>query len=154
MRLILQRVAKASVAVAGEVVGRIESGLLILAAVERGDTETSIDTAAAKIAGLRLFSDEQGKSNLSLGEVGGAALVVSQFTLLADASRGRRPSFVQAAPLEIAAPLVQRLSERLRSFGIETATGRFGADMRLDVVLDGPFTLILEFPPASRAPSR
>jgi D-tyrosyl-tRNA(Tyr) deacylase len=148
----LQRVSSAAVSVEGEVVGAIGSGLLVLAGAEKSDTPAVADAAAAKIAGLRIFADAAGKTNLACAEAGGAILVVSQFTLLADTSRGRRPSFVDAAPPDVAAPLVERLATSLEGLGLPVSRGRFGAAMRIDAVLDGPFTLTLELggttPPA------
>lgn len=149
MRLILQRVTSASVRVGDEIAGRIGRGLLVLAGVEAGDEASQADAAAAKIAGLRIFADREGRTNLTCAEVEGELLVVSQFTLLADASRGRRPSFTGAARPEKAAPLIDRLVERLSAEGLPTASGRFGAEMRIECELDGPFTLALHLPPAS-----
>jgi D-tyrosyl-tRNA(Tyr) deacylase len=149
LRLILQRVASAAVRVEGETVGRIDRGLLLLAGIEAGDDAGTVDVAARRVAELRIFADAEGRTNLSCADAGGAVLVVSQFTLLADTSRGRRPSFTRAAPAAIAAPLVERLRERLAAVGLRTAGGRFGAEMRIDCELDGPFTIALEFPPAA-----
>jgi D-aminoacyl-tRNA deacylase len=151
LRLILQRVATAAVRVDEEIVGRIDRGLLVLAGIENGDDVSIVDAAARRIAELRIFADADGRTQLDCAAAGGEVLVVSQFTLLADVSRGRRPSFTGAAPADVAAPLVDRLAERLRLAGLTTATGRFGAAMRIDCQLDGPFTLSLRFP--ARAPN-
>ena len=147
MRLVLQRVARASVEVAGERVAAIGRGLLVLAGIAPGDGEAQVAAAAAKVAALRLFEDPLGKMNLALGEIGGGVLLVSQFTLLASTGRGRRPSFTGAAPPEIAAPLVERLAERLGELGVPVERGRFGVAMTVELVNDGPVTLVLDFPP-------
>lgn len=144
MRLILQRVASAAVAVEGEVVGEIGRGVLVLAGVEHGDGASQVAAAADKLAGLRLFEDDAGKMNLDAAAAGGAFLVVSQFTLMADLSRGRRPSFGAAAPPQVAAPLVDELAAELERRGFEVATGRFGAHMRVTLVNDGPVTFVLD----------
>lgn len=144
MRAVVQRVSQASVTVDGRVVGRIGQGLMILLGVKTGDTEAEADWLAAKIAGLRIFSDDEGKFNLSVQEVGGATLVVSQFTLYGDARKGRRPSFSDAAPPEAAESLVNRFVERLRAAGLTVASGVFGAAMQVEIHNDGPVTLIVE----------
>jgi D-tyrosyl-tRNA(Tyr) deacylase len=144
MRLVLQRVSQAQVVVAGETVGRIGRGVLVLAAVERGDGEAEVEAAAAKLSGLRLFEDADGRMNLDAREVGGAFLVVSQFTLAATLARGRRPSFDRAAPPALAEPLVARLAAALRRDGYRVETGRFGARMEVRLVNDGPVTFVLE----------
>jgi D-tyrosyl-tRNA(Tyr) deacylase len=144
MRAVLQRVTSASVAVDGETVGAIGPGLLVLLGVGQDDGEAEADLLARKTAELRIFSDAAGRFNLSLRDVGGAALVVSQFTLFADTRRGRRPSFTEAAPPEIAAPLVERFADALRGRGIDVATGRFGAHMHVSLVNDGPVTITLD----------
>lgn len=144
MRLLLQRVARASVAVDGEVVGAIGRGLLVFVGVAGEDTEAVADALADKALGLRIFDDDDGRINLSLADVGGGALVVSQFTLYADARKGRRPSFVAAARPERAAPLVERVAQRLRDGGVAVATGRFGAMMSVELLNDGPFTILLD----------
>ncbi len=146
MRIVLQRVAKASVVVGEEVVGGIGPGLLLLAGVAAGDGEAEIEEAARKIAGLRIFEDADGKMNLDLAQAGGSVLVVSQFTLLASTDKGRRPSFEHAAPPAVAEPLIERFVARLRAAGLEVETGRFGAHMRVALVNDGPVTLVLDFP--------
>ena len=144
MRVVVQRVSEASVTVEGEVVGAIGPGLLALVGVREGDTQVEADWLAAKLAQLRIFADPEGRFNLSVLDVGGAALVVSQFTLYGDARKGRRPDFIRAARPEVAEPLVAYLAERLRAAGVPTATGRFGAHMAVRLTNDGPVTLILE----------
>jgi D-tyrosyl-tRNA(Tyr) deacylase len=141
---VLQRVSRASVTVEGEVVGSIADGLLLLVGIEPTDTPQDVERAAEKVSNLRIFADEGGLMNRSIIETGGSALVVSQFTLISDMRRGRRPSFVGAADPGTAAPLVERLAEMLRDAGIHTETGVFGASMAVDLVNDGPVTVILE----------
>ena len=147
MRIVLQRVARASVRISGRVAGSIEQGFCLLVAFTHGDTSVQVDWMAEKVTGLRLFSDPEGKMNLGLEEVGGSLLVVSQFTLYGDASKGRRPSFVQAAPPEVAVPLYERFLESLRARGLRVASGEFGADMLVEIHNDGPVTLILDRTP-------
>lgn len=144
MRAVVQRVRKASVSVGDEVVGAIGPGLVVLLGVKNGDTEAEARWLANKIANLRIFSDQEGKFNLSALDVGGEALVVSQFTLYADARKGRRPSFTEAAPPEVAEPLVEKFVEFLRAEGLKVETGRFGAMMLVEIHNDGPVTIILE----------
>jgi len=144
MRVVLQRVKRASVTVEGRVVGAIERGFVILVGVRVGDTEEAARWLAQKIATLRVFEDDQGKFNLALGDVGGAALVVSQFTLYADARKGRRPSFTDAAPPEVAEPLVARFADLLRAEGVPVQSGIFGAKMLVEIHNDGPVTILLE----------
>ncbi len=144
VRIVLQRVSKASVRVGEEVVGEIGPGLLILVGIETEDGERDLATAAEKISELRVFPDESGAMNLSVREIGGSVLLVSQFTLLADVRRGRRPSFVGAAPPEIAAPLFDRLVRSFEERGIPVESGRFGAKMEVSLVNDGPVTLVLD----------
>ncbi len=144
MRAVVQRVSQASVTVDGRVVGRIDRGLMILLGVKTGDTEAEASWLAAKIAGLRIFPDDEGKFNLSVQEVDGAALVISQFTLYGDARKGRRPSFSDAAPPEVAESLVNRFVEYLRAEGLTVETGVFGAAMQVEIHNDGPVTLIVE----------
>ncbi|HEY2839407.1 MAG TPA: D-aminoacyl-tRNA deacylase [Pirellulales bacterium] len=144
MRACLQRVSEASVTTAGEVVGRIARGVVVLLGVAAEDTENDVAQLADKIAGLRIFNDANGKMNLALADVGGAMLVVSQFTLLGDCSRGRRPSFVAAAQPELAEQLYEAFVAKIRAAGIEVATGRFRADMQVALVNDGPVTLWLD----------
>lgn len=130
----------------GEVVGQLDPapGLVILLGVGPEDGEAQARLIADKIAGLRIFADEQGKINLSLRDIGGGALVVSQFTLYADLRRGRRPGFTTAAPPDIAAPLVERVMEELRTLGVPVQGGRFGADMQVELVNDGPMTIVFD----------
>jgi D-aminoacyl-tRNA deacylase len=144
MRVILQRVSKASVTIEGRVAGAIGRGFCLLVGFTHGDGEAAVDWMAEKVVGLRLFSDPAGKMNLGLDEVGGAVLVISQFTLYADAAKGRRPSFVDAARPELAIPLYHRFVAALRARGLEVATGEFGADMLVEIHNDGPVTLILD----------
>lgn len=144
MRVVLQRVSQASVTIAGRVAGAIGRGFCLLVGFTHGDTDAQVDWMADKVAGLRLFSDAEGKMNLGLAEVGGAVLVVSQFTVYGDASKGRRPSFIDAARPDTAVPLYERFVAALRSRGLEVATGEFGADMQVAIHNDGPVTLILD----------
>jgi D-aminoacyl-tRNA deacylase len=144
MRVVLQRVGQASVTIDGRVVGEIGRGFCLLVGFTHGDTPAQVDWMADKVAGLRLFTDAAGKMNLGLDEVGGALLVVSQFTLYGDTAKGRRPSFIDAARPEEAIPLYQRFLEQLRGRGITVAAGEFGADMQVAIHNDGPVTLILD----------
>lgn len=144
MRVVLQRVSRASVTVAGRVAGAIGTGFCLLVGFSHTDTPAEADWMAEKIAGLRLFSDPDGKMNLGLTEVGGMVLVVSQFTLYGDASKGRRPSFVDAARPEVAGPLYEMFVAALRARRLGVETGEFGAMMEVELVNDGPVTLILE----------
>jgi D-tyrosyl-tRNA(Tyr) deacylase len=144
MRIILQRVSRARVTVAGRITGEIGPGLLLLVGLTDSDTEAELAWMAEKVVGLRIFNDDEGKMNRSLDEVGGALLVVSQFTLYGDARKGRRPSFTTAARPEVAVPLYERFVERLRATGLQVETGEFGAMMDVELVNDGPVTLILE----------
>jgi D-tyrosyl-tRNA(Tyr) deacylase len=143
MRAVVQRVSSASVTVAGEVVGAIEAGLLVLLGVAEGDGEDEAVRLAAKLAKLRIF-ERDGKFDLSLLDTGGAALVVSQFTLLADTRKGNRPSFTEAARPEVAEPLYERFSAELRTLGVRVEQGRFGAHMEVALVNDGPVTILLD----------
>jgi len=144
MRAVVQRVTKASVTVEGHVVGAIQHGLAILVGVRVGDTEAEAQWLANKIATLRIFDDEAGKLNRSVLDVGGSALIVSQFTLYADARQGRRPSYVEAAPPEIAEPLIRRFTELLEAKGVPVQTGVFRAHMLVEIQNDGPVTILLE----------
>jgi D-tyrosyl-tRNA(Tyr) deacylase len=144
MRVVLQRVSRASVVVDEVSVAAIGSGLLLLVGVEEGDDTAVAQRLAQKCAEMRIFSDDEGKFNRSLIDVRGEALVVSQFTLLADVSKGRRPSFVRAALPEIAEPVVEAFAESLRALGVATQTGRFGAHMDVDLVNDGPVTIVVD----------
>ena len=144
MRLVVQRVARASVASGGETLAVIGHGAAVLAGVATGDTPDVVDRMADKLVGLRYFEDADGRTNLSIADAGGSLLVVSQFTLYADLRRGRRPGFTAAAPPDVAVPLLDRFVERRRSDGVEVETGRFGATMAVELVNDGPFTLWLD----------
>ena len=144
MRVVLQRVSSARVTVAGKVTGEIGKGLLLLAGFTATDTADAVDWMADKIATLRIFGDDAGKINLALEDVSGGVLVVSQFTLYGDAAKGRRPSFIAAAPPEIATPMYERFVEAFRVRGHQVATGEFGAMMNVELVNDGPVTLVLE----------
>lgn len=145
MRVVLQRVSRASVSVDGTVVAEIGRGLCLLVGIEDGDDAAVVDSSVSKISGLRVFSDAAGKMNLSLVDVEGEALVVSQFTLLGDTRRGRRPSFTTAAPPEVAGPLIDQMVAAFRLAGVPTSPGVFGAKMEVELVNDGPVTLVLEF---------
>jgi D-tyrosyl-tRNA(Tyr) deacylase len=144
MRALLQRVSKANVTVEGQTISTIGKGLLILLGVGHGDGEEQAKFLSEKIANLRVFEDEQGKTNLSILDVKGEAIVVSQFTLYADTRKGRRPSFIEAALPEVAAPLVNRFADLLRGHGVPTQTGKFGAHMEVEIHNDGPVTIWLE----------
>jgi D-aminoacyl-tRNA deacylase len=144
MRVVAQRVKQASVTVDGEIVGAIAGGLLLLVGVAKGDDEDDARRLAVKCAELRIFPDGEGRFNLSLVDVKGKALVVSQFTLIADVRRGRRPSFAAAAPPELAEPLVNLFAATMRQNGLTVATGRFGAKMDVDLVNDGPVTIVID----------
>jgi D-tyrosyl-tRNA(Tyr) deacylase len=146
MRACIQRVSRAQVTVAGEVCGRIAHGMLVLLGVAAGDSEADARQLAQKIAGLRIFEDQQQKMNLALAEVGGSMLVVSQFTLLGDCRKGRRPSFTEAAPPELAEKLYEVFVAAVAEQGIPVATGRFRAMMQVELVNDGPVTLLVETP--------
>jgi D-tyrosyl-tRNA(Tyr) deacylase len=144
MRLVVQRVTRAEVRAGGESLGTIGRGAAVLVGIGAGDTPELVERMADRLLGLRYFEDPQGRTNLAIDEVGGDYLVVSQFTLLADLRRGRRPGFTDAAAPEIAEPLVARFATRLRAAGRRVVTGRFGAEMEVELVNDGPFTLVLE----------
>ncbi len=144
MKAVIQRVRKASVETEGRIVGQISRGLLILLGVAQGDGETDVEFFVEKVPTLRIFSDEFGKMNKSLEDIGGAGLIISQFTLMADTDRGRRPSFEQAAPSEQANTLYQLLMDRLRVRGLHIESGIFGASMVVSLENDGPVTLILD----------
>jgi D-tyrosyl-tRNA(Tyr) deacylase len=146
MRAVLQRVSRARVVIDGAVAGAIEQGLLVLLAVAGSDTPEQASWLADKIVGLRIFNDADGKMNLAVTDVGGAVLVVSQFTLYGDTRKGRRPSFIGAAQPEIAIPLYEAFVDAVKAHGVPTATGRFGADMQVELVNDGPVTLIVDTP--------
>ena len=144
MRLVIQRVTRASVSVDGQLLGRIGNGAAILAGIGTTDTPEVVDRMADKLIALRYFEDANGRTNLSIADAGGSLLVVSQFTLYADLRRGRRPGFTDAALPEFASPLLDRFVERLRGQAITVETGRFGAEMDLELVNDGPFTLVVD----------
>ena len=144
MRVVLQRVSHASVAVAREVVGQIDLGLLALVGIGPNDTDKEITQMCDKIAGLRIFEDDRGKMNLSLQDVQGEILIVSQFTLWGDCRKGRRPSFTDAASPEIAEPLYERFVTEMAVRGVRVATGAFGEDMQVTIVNEGPVTMLLE----------
>jgi D-aminoacyl-tRNA deacylase len=144
VRAVVSRVLWARVVADGELTGEIGPGLLVLVGVTHADTEADAGWLAAKVAALRVFDDDQGRMNRSLTETGGAALVVSQFTLYGDARKGRRPSYLAAAPPEQAAPLVEAVAKSLAGSGIQVAGGRFGADMRVESAGDGPVTILLD----------
>lgn len=148
MRACVQRVTQASVTVDGQIVGQIERGLLVLLGVASDDTNDDAKQLAAKIAGLRVFEDEEGKMNRAMADVGGAMLVVSQFTLLGDCRKGRRPNFTAAAGPELAEALYESFAACVRSEGIPVATGRFRQHMQVALVNDGPVTLLLDTRPA------
>lgn len=144
MRAVVQRVSEAGVSVAGEQISRIGPGLLVLLGVEKGDDERAASYVAEKVAGLRIFEDQAGKMNLSVADSAGEVLVVSQFTLLADCRKGRRPGFTDAAPPELAEPLCDYFVGQLRQAGLTVRTGRFRAEMAVALVNDGPVTILLD----------
>jgi D-aminoacyl-tRNA deacylase len=144
VKALIQRVSQASVSVDGETIGQIGPGLLILICAMQGDDSTKPALMAAKISKLRIFRDDQDKMNLSLLDTGGAALVISQFTLAADTSRGNRPGFSSAAHPSLGEPLYEALAQELSTLGIPTQTGRFGAEMKVSLTNDGPVTIALE----------
>ncbi len=144
MRAVVQRVTRASVTVAGESVGKIQAGVLVLLGVAREDTESDANYLAEKIAGLRIFEDEDGKMNRSVSEAGGAVLAVSQFTLFGDVRRGKRPSFDAAAPPDQANRLYEYFVGKIRSIGLRCETGKFQAMMEVELVNDGPVTILLD----------
>jgi D-aminoacyl-tRNA deacylase len=143
MRLVVQRVTRAAVRSDGELLGEIGAGAVVLAGIGHDDTPEIVDRMADKLIGLRYFEDADGRTNVAIGDAGGALLVVSQFTLYADLRRGRRPGFTAAALPELAVPLVDRFVERLRA-SVPVETGRFGAEMAVELVNDGPFTLVID----------
>ena len=144
MKAVIQRVQYASVAVEGNIIGKIEKGFLILLGITHEDTEKDVLWLANKIKDLRVFEDENGKMKLSLEEVKGEVLIVSQFTLYGNCMKGRRPAFIDAARPELAIPLYEKFLETFQSFGIKTESGKFGADMKVELLNDGPVTLIIE----------
>jgi D-tyrosyl-tRNA(Tyr) deacylase len=144
MKAVLQRVARAEVRVAGETVGRIERGFCVLVGVAEGDLDADADALAEKVATLRIFEDDAGKMNLAVSDVGGSVLAISQFTLLADTRKGRRPSFTDAMQPAGAEKRFDRVCEALRTRGLRVETGRFGAAMQVELVNDGPVTILLD----------
>ena len=145
MRIVVQRCARAEVRIAGTVVGKIGQGFMLLVGITDTDTTADADLLAKKIAQLRVFEDPDGKMNLALGDIGGAILSISQFTLYADCRKGNRPSFIRAARPEQASPLYDYFNRTLRDvYGLQVETGRFGADMQVDFVNDGPVTILLD----------
>jgi len=153
MRAVVQRVSRARVKVGGEEVGAIGPGLLVLVGVHKSDSAVEAKWLAGKIANLRIFADEAGKMSLDVRELERSVLVVSQFTLHADCEKGRRPSFVDAAPPALAEPLYERLVLEFKALGVPVATGRFRADMEVELVNDGPVTLVIDTPVAAGAAS-
>jgi D-aminoacyl-tRNA deacylase len=146
VRVVVQRVSSARVVVEDDVVGEIERGLCVLLGVAQGDGEAEVERLAGRVASLRIFENEEGRFDRSLLDVGGAALVISQFTLIADTAKGNRPSFTDAAPPERAEPLYEAFCAALRELDVEVATGLFGARMAVELVNDGPVTILLDVP--------
>ena len=145
MRVVVQRCSRAEVRIDGQTVGQIGRGFLLLVGVTDGDSEAQAELLAKKVAQMRVFEDSEGKMNLALKDVDGAILSISQFTLYADCKKGNRPSFIRAARPETAAPLYDYFNARLRSeYGLQVETGRFGADMKVDFINDGPVTILLD----------
>ena len=144
MRIVIQRVNRASVKIAGNRVGKISKGLLLLVGLKEGDEADIVKKAAAKIAKMRIFEDEKGKTNLAIKDVGGQILSVSQFTLLADTKKGNRPSFIKAMRPPKSKELWEQFNKELENLGLTVATGEFGADMQVDLQNDGPFTIVLD----------
>ncbi len=144
MRAVVQKVSSSKVTVDGEIIGKIEKGLMVLLGVTHDDTSKDVDYMVDKVTNLRIFEDENEKMNLSLKDVGGEILAVSQFTLYGDARKGRRPSFSDAARPEVANPLYEEFVEKIKSQGINVGTGKFGAHMMVDLTNDGPVTILLE----------
>lgn len=144
MRALLQRVSRAEVRVGGRAIGSIGPGLVVLLGVGHGDDEATADALAKRVCELRIFEDDEGRTNRSLLDVGGEALVVSQFTLYADTRRGRRPGFTDAAPPDLAIELWRRVAAGIEAQGVRTALGEFGAEMAVELVNDGPFTIWLD----------
>ena len=144
MRIVIQRVNRASVKIAGNTVGQISKGLLLLVGLKEGDEADIVKKAAAKIAKMRIFEDENGKTNLAIKDVGGQILSVSQFTLLADTKKGNRPSFIKAMRPPKSKKLWEQFNKELEKLGLTVETGEFGADMQVDLQNDGPFTIVLD----------
>ena len=153
MRAVIQRVTEAAVTVDGEPVGSIGRGVVVLAAIVDGDTSDDVAVMADKIVDLRIFGDDEGKMNRSIADTGGAALVISQFTLAGDVRRGRRPSFTAAADPRVAAGLIDELADAMRRRGVEVETGRFGAMMAVQLVNDGPVTFVIDVTNGSVQPT-
>jgi D-tyrosyl-tRNA(Tyr) deacylase len=143
MRLVIQRVTQAAVTVEGKVIGRIGKGVVVLVGVGKGDDAAKADTLAARLVNLRIFADAAGKTNLAALDVGAEMLIISQFTLYADTRKGRRPSFIDAAPPLVAAPLVEQFVAAVRAHGLRVATGQFQAEMLVEIHNDGPFTIVV-----------
>lgn len=144
MRAVVERVCRAAVRVKAQTVGQVRSGLLVYAAAAPDDTDEDVRYIADKLAHLRVFPDQSGKMNLDVSQAGGGVLLVSAFSVQADARRGRRPSFDSSAPGEVAEPLIARLAEAIRGYGLHVETGRFAAHMRVAVVIDGPICILLD----------
>lgn len=144
MRFVIQRVTRASVTIDNEVTGQIGKGFLVLVGVENSDNEQIADKMVKKLCGLRIFEDENGKTNLDISAVEGSLLVVSQFTLYADCHHGNRPSFINAGRPELAEPLYEHITKECRKYVPNVQTGRFGADMKVELLNDGPFTIVLD----------
>lgn len=144
MRAVIQRVIKGQVSIGKAKKASIENGLVILLGIEKGDTQEKADHLAKKVANMRIFGDQEGKMNLSLIDIGGKAIVVSQFTLMANTNKGNRPSFIQAAPPEIASPMVDYFIKKMGAFGIDTQSGEFGAHMLVEIHNDGPVTILMD----------
>lgn len=144
MKAVIQRVKKASVEIEGQIVGQIKQGFLVLLGIHENDTQKEVDYLVRKISNLRIFGDEEGKMNLSIGQINGSVLSISQFTLYADTKKGNRPSFVQAARPKIAIPLYEAFNDGLKKENIHIETGVFGADMQVSLVNDGPVTIVID----------
>lgn len=144
MKFVVQRVKHASVTVDGEVLGAIEQGFMVLAGIAQDDTEAIADRMVKKLCGLRIFEDREGKTNLSLADVGGSLLMISQFTLYADCKHGNRPSFIYAGKPDMAEPMYEHLLKEAAKYVPNVQRGRFGADMKVELLNDGPFTLVLD----------
>lgn len=144
MRLVIQRVSEAQVISDGQLTGKIQSGLVVLLGIHAEDTEKDIQWLVSKLTQMRIFSDDAGKMNLSVKDIQGEILLISQFTLYAQTKKGNRPSFIQAAPPSIAIPLYEKFIEAIRATGISVQTGIFGADMKLSLTNDGPVTIIID----------
>ena len=144
MRAVIQRVKHSSVTIDGNILGEIGNGLLVLLGVTHTDTEKEVNWLAAKVKDLRIFEDEEGKMNLGLEDIKGELLVISQFTLYGNCIKGRRPGFTEAARPDLAEPLYEKFLEKCRSFGIKTECGKFGADMKVELLNDGPVTMIID----------